>query len=171
MQGFGTDNGQNRWDQLRKEFPGDRILIVSNSSGTKDDRDHAEVCSWNMEKFLQRSLLNWVQAKLLETRLNTKVLIHDTKVSCHVWTLLVKRKRINLPQKPGCHDQVMDYLIKSDAKVDHPNQVVVIGDRLFTDVLMANNMGAHSIWVRHGTVQDSGLLSRMEKLLYQHVLS
>ena len=45
--------------------------------------------------------------------------------------------------------------------IDHPEtgvtqacQVAVIGDRLFTDVMMANMMGAWAVWVRDGVIVD-----------------
>ena len=41
----------------------------------------------------------------------------------------------------------------------NPNQIAVIGDRLFTDVMMANMMGAWSIWVKDGVVKNDGFVS------------
>lgn len=59
----------------------------------------------------------------------------------------------------------MDHL---KAKMDvSPRQVVVIGDRLFTDVLLANNMGAYSIWIRIGAVKDTGFLSTFERSFHK----
>ena len=49
------------------------------------------------------------------------------------------------------------------------DQVVVIGDRLFTDVLMANRIGAHSIWLRRGAKQDHGLLTKLESLIFRWI--
>ena len=38
------------------------------------------------------------------------------------------------------------------------SDVVVIGDRLFTDVMMANMMGAWTIWVKDGIVMEKGIV-------------
>ena len=35
----------------------------------------------------------------------------------------------------------------------------MIGDRLFTDVMMANMMGAWSIWIKDGVVKNDGFVS------------
>lgn len=43
-----------------------------------------------------------------------------------------------------------------------PDQVVVVGDRLFTDVVMAKGMGAWSVWVKEGVQRDTGLWTRAE---------
>ena len=63
-------------------------------------------------------------------------------------------------KKPGCGKHVFDHL-RSDEELglEHPSQVAVIGDRLFTDIMMANMMGAWGIWVRDGVVRDDGMVS------------
>lgn len=40
-----------------------------------------------------------------------------------------------------------------------PDQIAVVGDRLFTDVMMANMMGSWGIWVRDGVIEEKGLVS------------
>ena len=81
------------------------------------------------------------QAKLLEQATGVKVFKHSTK-------------------KPGCGPDVFKHLQNiSEIRVKHPNQIAVIGDRLFTDVIMANAMGSWSIWIRDGVVEDSGIVS------------
>ena len=42
--------------------------------------------------------------------------------------------------------------------VTRPEQVAVVGDRLSTDVMMANLMGGYGVWVRDG-VQGRGFVS------------
>jgi phosphatidylglycerophosphatase GEP4 len=42
-----------------------------------------------------------------------------------------------------------------DSGVTSPNQVAIVGDRLLTDVVMANMMGSYGIWVKDG-VKESG---------------
>ncbi len=111
-------------EELKKAYPGSRLLIVSNSAGTGDDPGYAE-------------------AELLERNTGVKVLRHATK-------------------KPGCHGGVMEYFRNApDSGVTSASQVAVVGDRLFTDVLMANMMGAHSVWVKDGVVPDHGMVSAL----------
>lgn len=113
---------QTKFDELRKAYPGSKLLIVSNTAGTGADPGHKE-------------------ADLLERNTGVKVLQHATK-------------------KPGCHAEIMDYFrSKPDSMVTKPEQVAIVGDRLFTDVMMANMMGAHGLWVRDGVVGDQNIVS------------
>ena len=66
--------------------------------------------------------------------------------------------------KPGCHGAVMAWLLRGEKgdgapPVTSAAQVAVVGDRLLTDVMMANAMGAHAVWVREGVVPDRGVVS------------
>ena len=59
-------------------------------------------------------------------------------------------------QKPGCHGDIMEYFYKhKDSGVTSPSQVAIVGDRLMTDMMMANTMGSYGVWVRGG-VAESG---------------
>ena len=40
-----------------------------------------------------------------------------------------------------------------------PSHIAVVGDRLFTDVMMANMMGSWSIWVRDGVEEERSPVS------------
>ncbi|KAA8899756.1 mitochondrial PGP phosphatase [Sphaerosporella brunnea] len=101
------------FERLKKEYPGNRLLIVSNSAGTWDDPGNKE-------------------ADLLEKNTGVKVLRHATK-------------------KPGCYNEIFEFLKKSpDTGVTRPDQIAVVGDRLATDVLMANMMGSWAVWVKDG---------------------
>lgn len=63
-------------------------------------------------------------------------------------------------QKPGCHPDVLSYLRNApDTGVTHPSQVAIVGDRLFTDVMMANMMGSYGFWIRDGVVEEKGIVS------------
>ncbi|KAK5681840.1 hypothetical protein LTS10_006373 [Elasticomyces elasticus] len=117
-----------KFEELRKAYPGSRLLIVSNSAGTGSDPGYKE-------------------ADLLERNTGVKVLRHTTK-------------------KPGCHAEIMDHFRNApDTGVTDSSQVAIVGDRLFTDVLMANMMGSHGIWIKNGVVPDNGLLTRVERTL------
>ncbi|KAB8360811.1 hypothetical protein FH972_024545 [Carpinus fangiana] len=61
--------------------------------------------------------------------------------------------------KPGCGAEIMAHF---GERVSSPSQIAIIGDRLFTDVAMANRMGAYAIWIKRGTIPDRGLVTRLE---------
>jgi phosphatidylglycerophosphatase GEP4 len=52
-------------------------------------------------------------------------------------------------KKPFCGPDVLKYFTDHGVTTD-PAEVVVVGDRLGTDVLMAREMGAWSLWVQDG---------------------
>ncbi|CCH41267.1 hypothetical protein BN7_804 [Wickerhamomyces ciferrii] len=83
------------------------------------------------------------QAKILEERTGVSVLRHTTK-------------------KPGCHTEIMDYFIQNKI-VSDPEEVAVIGDRLFTDILMANMMGSWGIWISEGVIRSESLICKIER--------
>lgn len=45
--------------------------------------------------------------------------------------------------------------------VTRPEQIAVVGDRLTTDVMMANFMGGYGVWVRDGVIppEENSLVS------------
>lgn len=118
---------EEKWRHLRERYPGAKLLIVSNSAGTNDDKGHK-------------------QAQILEQRTGVAVLRHSTK-------------------KPGCHEEIMEYFQKNNV-CDSPSEVAVVGDRLFTDMMMANIMGAKGIWVKEGVVTSNSLICKIERLWY-----
>lgn len=89
------------------------------------------------------------QAAALESRTGVTVLRHSTK-------------------KPGCANEVLEYFLKKhpETGVKRPDQIAVVGDRLATDVVMANLMGGYAVWVRDG-VQGRGFVSRVLFLFFQ----
>lgn len=89
---------------------------------------------------------NHEQAKIIEERTGVRVLRHTTK-------------------KPGCHNEIMNYFLKNNI-VSGPEEVAVVGDRLFTDILMANMMGAWGVWVRDGVFRSESLICRIERTFY-----
>ena len=126
------DSYKSKFDELRKAYPGSRLLIVSNSAGTLNDKDYAE-------------------AELVERNTGVKVLRHSTK-------------------KPGCHSEIMNHLRNSsDSGVTSASQVAVVGDRLFTDVMMANMMGSYGIWVKDGVIPDHGMVRSLDNVVLMPV--
>lgn len=81
------------------------------------------------------------QAEELERNTSIHVLRHGTK-------------------KPGTHPSIMQYFLDhaDSSGVTHPSQVAIVGDRLFTDIMMANMMGSWGIWVRDGVVREAGMV-------------
>jgi phosphatidylglycerophosphatase GEP4 len=47
---------------------------------------------------------------------------------------------------------------QSDSGVTHPSQVAVVGDRLFTDVMMANLMGGYGFWIKDGIIERKSVV-------------
>jgi len=61
--------------------------------------------------------------------------------------------------KPGCGSEIMEYFLKHpETGVTRPDQIAVVGDRLTTDVMMANLMGSYSVWVKDGVVPESNVV-------------
>ncbi|KIO19526.1 hypothetical protein M407DRAFT_82679 [Tulasnella calospora MUT 4182] len=150
------------WEECKEVFGRDNVLIVSNSAGTKSDA-------------------GLIQAESVSHHLGVPVLAHTTK-------------------KPGCIKPILRYFSErhppppalssppphartSPTKLSilftrfcsppqHHPKIIVVGDRLFTDVLMANRIGpsALAIWTTGLWVRESMFLRRLEKLFLDSVL-
>lgn len=58
-------------------------------------------------------------------------------------------------KKPGCGPQILQHFLTAPgSRVTSADQIAVVGDRLFTDVMLANLMGSWSLWVKDGVVQS-----------------
>lgn len=56
-------------------------------------------------------------------------------------------------KKPGCGPEIMAYFRKyPETGVTDPSHVAVVGDRLTTDIMLANLMGGWGFWIRDGVV-------------------
>ncbi|KAF2264829.1 HAD-superfamily phosphatase [Lojkania enalia] len=122
-----------KFQELRRAYPGSKLLIVSNTAGTASDKHLSE-------------------AILLEKNTGVKVLQHSTK-------------------KPGCKSEVLTYLASQpDSGVTNPSQIAVVGDRLFTDIMMANMMGGYGFWVRDGIIERKSFFARVEDRLATFLL-
>jgi phosphatidylglycerophosphatase GEP4 len=56
-------------------------------------------------------------------------------------------------KKPGCGSDILSYFLSHpETGVTRADQIAIIGDRLTTDVMMANLMGSYAIWVKDGVV-------------------
>ncbi|KAL8930636.1 MAG: hypothetical protein Q9208_000507 [Pyrenodesmia sp. 3 TL-2023] len=58
-------------------------------------------------------------------------------------------------KKPGCGAQILAHFLNAPSShVTSANQIAVVGDRLFTDVMLASLMGSWAVWVRDGVVKS-----------------
>jgi len=110
-----------KFQELRRAYPGSRLFVLSNTSGTNDDPGHRK-------------------AEVLEKNTGVQVLRHSTK-------------------KPGCGDEIMKFLkSQKDVDITSPSQVAIVGDRLLTDIMMANMMGSYGVWVKDGIPGQKGFV-------------
>ncbi|CDK24857.1 unnamed protein product [Kuraishia capsulata CBS 1993] len=93
--------------------------------------------------------LDHIQAEVLEKNTGVKVFRHSTK-------------------KPGCHVDIMDYFLKHKV-VSGPHEVAVVGDRLFTDILMANMMGSWGVWISKGVFESQSVVCQLERQFFSKV--
>ncbi|RKU41892.1 hypothetical protein DL546_004363 [Coniochaeta pulveracea] len=71
-------------------------------------------------------------------------------------------------KKPGCGDEIMEYFRQHpETGVTGPHQIAIVGDRLSTDMMLANMMGSWGIWVKGGVVplKQKSVFSRIEQRL------
>ncbi|OBA21240.1 HAD-superfamily phosphatase [Metschnikowia bicuspidata var. bicuspidata NRRL YB-4993] len=94
--------------------------------------------------------VDYRQADKLERDTGVTVLRHPTK-------------------KPGCHQEILEYFAQHG--INNASEIAVIGDRLFTDILMANMMGAWGVWLNEGVELSDKIFPRMERLLYAKLVT
>lgn len=110
---------QQRFHELKKAYPGRRLLVLSNTAGA---------AGWDH---------GLEQAAEVERATGVAVLLHSVK-------------------KPGCGAAVMAYFRRHpETGVTDAAHVAVVGDRLMTDAMLANMMGAWAFWIRDGVVPPS----------------
>ncbi|KAH7633397.1 mitochondrial PGP phosphatase [Sordaria sp. MPI-SDFR-AT-0083] len=77
-------------------------------------------------------------------------------------------------KKPGCGDEIMSYFrAHPETGVTSPHQIAVVGDRLATDMMLANMMGSYGIWVKDGVVphEKKSIWSRVERSVAPFLVS
>ncbi|KAL9603079.1 MAG: hypothetical protein Q9219_001443 [cf. Caloplaca sp. 3 TL-2023] len=63
-------------------------------------------------------------------------------------------------KKPGCGSRIISHFLNAPgSRITSADQIAVVGDRLFTDVIMANMMGSWAVWVRDGVVENRNPVS------------
>jgi phosphatidylglycerophosphatase GEP4 len=66
-------------------------------------------------------------------------------------------------KKPGCGNEILSYFRDHpETGVTGPHQIAIVGDRLATDMMLANMMGSWGVWVKDGVVplQRKSIVSR-----------
>ncbi|KAK4219183.1 mitochondrial PGP phosphatase [Rhypophila decipiens] len=77
-------------------------------------------------------------------------------------------------KKPGCGQEIMSYFREHpETGVTSPAHVAIVGDRLATDMMLANMMGSWGVWVKDGVVplQQKSIFSRVERKLAPFLIS
>ncbi|KAG9035500.1 hypothetical protein FRB95_011206 [Tulasnella sp. JGI-2019a] len=142
------------WAECKAVFGKENVLIVSNSAGTRND-------------------VGLIAAESVSVHLGVPVLAHTAK-------------------KPGCIEPIMRYFQRTPnsimdlapevsahegagllAQRRRPTEkIFIVGDRLFTDILMANRMGPPvlSIWTTGLWTKEAMLMRSVENTLLQLVL-
>ncbi|KAL6946493.1 hypothetical protein ACO0RG_000646 [Hanseniaspora osmophila] len=69
-------------------------------------------------------------------------------------------------KKPGCHEEILDYFIKQRQICQSPREIAIVGDRLFTDIIMANTMKSYGIYVKDGVKISNSPIVNFEKRLF-----
>lgn len=153
------------WEECKEVFGRDNVLIVSNSAGTKSDA-------------------GLIQAESVSHHLGVPVLAHATKKPGCIKPILRYFSERHPPPPSSSsspssspHARTSPTILSSllsrfsPPPQQHP-KILVVGDRLFTDVLMANRIGpsALAIWTTGLWVRESMFLRRLEKLFLDSVL-
>ncbi|KAL4803689.1 mitochondrial PGP phosphatase [Aspergillus unguis] len=75
------------------------------------------------------------------------------------------KEGVNVEKKPFCGKEVLEWL-RERGVVQRADEIAVVGDRLGTDVLMAKEMGAWSVWCRDGVGSEitKGTRNVLEKM-------
>lgn len=94
--------------------------------------------------------VDYVQAEKLERDTGVTVLRHPTK-------------------KPGCHAEIMAYF--AEQGITRADEIAVVGDRLLTDILMANMMGAWGVWLSEGVELSNKIFPRAERYVYDKMVA
>ncbi|RKF80678.1 Phosphatidylglycerophosphatase GEP4, mitochondrial [Golovinomyces cichoracearum] len=72
-------------------------------------------------------------------------------------------------RKPGCHAEILEYFRHQcpGVNITRPDQIAIVGDRITTDVMLANVMGSYAVWVQNGIVprEETSIFARLEQKL------
>ncbi|KAG8912175.1 hypothetical protein FRC01_005251 [Tulasnella sp. 417] len=149
------------WEECKEVFGRDNVLIVSNSAGTKSDA-------------------GLIQAESVSHHLGVPVLAHTTKKPGCIKPILRYFQERHpeppssppSPHAPTSPTRLSSLFSRFSTPSQHHPKIIVVGDRLFTDVLMANRIGpsALAIWTTGLWVRESMFLRRLEELFLNAVL-
>jgi phosphatidylglycerophosphatase GEP4 len=78
---------------------------------------------------------------------------HDGKLAAEVQKATGVSVLSHQVKKPGCGHEIMSYFREHpETGVTGPHQIAVVGDRLATDMMLANMMGSWGVWIKDGVV-------------------
>ncbi|KAI0852286.1 HAD-superfamily phosphatase [Daldinia vernicosa] len=126
-----------RFQKLQKEYPGHRLLIVSNTAGASTYDPDGRL------------------AKEVEATTGIPVLSHSVK-------------------KPGCGADILAHFkAHPEVGVTHPSQIAIVGDRLMTDIMLANKMGSWGLWIKDGVkpLEKKSIYAKMEQRLWPYLMA
>jgi phosphatidylglycerophosphatase GEP4 len=72
-------------------------------------------------------------------------------------------------KKPGCGDEIMSYFRQyPETGVTGPHHIAIVGDRLATDMMLANMMGSWGVWVKDGVVplQQKSIVGSQDGIVF-----
>ncbi|KAJ3114848.1 hypothetical protein HK098_007162 [Nowakowskiella sp. JEL0407] len=144
------------WDEALSVFGRQNVVIFSNSAGSSDDKDFKD-------------------AARIESTLGVKVIRHNTKKPNGFTSLI---SHIHSLPKPPPQKQTLEKVTTtfspnskkstfvfsnpiSEEKKVQPHEIVMIGDRAFTDVVFANSNGMASILLTKPIREKGGALTSL----------
>lgn len=136
---------------LLKHYSMDNVVIVSNSIGSSDD-----TTTFDGAKVFQQNYKQDYETFFAENKADSLIAFKDLNILEHN------------DKKPGCHTQIANYFIKDKKLCDSVSEIAIIGDRLFTDVLMGNIMRAFPVYLQTGVrLNEKNPLINLEQIIYK----
>lgn len=89
--------------------------------------------------------IDYKQARKIESVTGVTVLRHSIK-------------------KPGCYKEILKYFYKNKI-ITKPDEIAIVGDRLFTDIMMSNMMNSYGVWIRNGVIESKNPIIKFEQKL------
>ncbi|XBW35321.1 hypothetical protein QEN19_000887 [Hanseniaspora menglaensis] len=147
---------KNNWTKgLLKWYDMDNIVVVSNSIGSSDDTVDFSGAKLFRENYI-KDIKNLQKNNIVDEKIQFKelnVIEHNHK-------------------KPGCYPEIIRHFIHEKKLCDDPSEIAIIGDRLFTDVLMGNLMKSFPIYLQTGVLlKNSNPLIKLEQIIYKNYIN
>ncbi|CAB39898.2 phosphatidylglycerol phosphate phosphatase Gep4 [Schizosaccharomyces pombe] len=105
---------------------------------------------------------------LLSNSIGTRKLDPTGELAAHFqqkWNIPVVR---HSKLKPLCTEELYTYL-SNNSHVSSASQILFIGDRLLTDITLANIMGSWGVWLTRGVGNTTNMMMEVESWLYKRI--